>query len=377
VARLGGDEFVIVVSQVALAEDVAGVGAKVLDALGQSFSIGCQEVYVGASIGISLYPMDGEHDDTLLKSADLAMYHAKQKGAAGYCFFTEQLNVSNRERHALQTELRGALARGELVVHYQAKVERASGRLVGAEALVRWQHPLRGLIYPANFIGYAEESGLIVPIGNWVMHTACAQNMAWQAAGLAPVGIAVNLSAKQFHEHDLVGQVQAALEQSGMAPRYLELEITESVLIQEAEAATLTLLRLRELGIQLSLDDFGTGYSSLNYLKRFPLDNLKIDRSFVKGIATNPHDAIIIEAVIGLAHNLDLKVIAEGVETRAELDFLAACGCEEVQGYYFAKPLPAEQFRRLLEKGLLEGAGNDDAPARAPHETAIHPGRAA
>lgn len=265
------------------------------------------------------------------------------------------MNIRNQERHELRTELRHALSRGELVLHYQPKVDTQTHRLVGAEALVRWQHPVRGLIPPAQFIPFVEESGLILPIGSWVMQSACKQNMAWQNEGLPAISVAVNLSASQFRHHDLAGLVKQVLQDTGMDPRYLELELTESVLMQEAEEAVPTLSALKALGIQLSLDDFGTGYSSLNYLRRFPLDNLKIDRSFIKGITTNSHDATIVRAVIALAHNLNLKIIAEGVETQEELDFLAAHGCEEIQGFYFSKPLPAEQFKRLLEGGRLSG----------------------
>ncbi|HCE07797.1 MAG TPA: hypothetical protein DEQ40_04195 [Oxalobacteraceae bacterium] len=285
------------------------------------------------------------------------MYHVKQGGRAGYHFFTEELNLRNQARHVLRMELRHALSRGELVLHYQAKVDTQTRRLVGVEALVRWQHPLRGMIPPADFIPFAEESGLILPIGDWVMRTACQQNVTWQTAGLPAIRIAVNLSACQFGHHDLVGQVRQVLRDTRMDPQYLELELTESVLVQEAEQAVPTLSRLNDIGIKLSLDDFGTGYSSLNYLRRFPLDNLKIDRSFISGMTSNAHDAIIVEAVIALAHNLKLRAIAEGVETREELDLLAVLGCDEIQGFYFSKPLPADEFKLLLVEEMLTGAG--------------------
>ena len=357
VARLGGDEFVIVMPDLAIAEDVLIVASKILALLSQGFSTGGEEIHIGGSIGISLYPHDGEHEDVLMKNVDLAMYHVKQGGRAGYHFFTEELNLRNQARHVLRMELRHALSRGELVLHYQAKVDTQTRRLVGAEALVRWQHPLRGMIPPADFIPFAEESGLILPIGDWVMRTACQQNVTWQTAGLPAIRIAVNLSACQFGHHDLVGQVRQVLRDTRMDPQYLELELTESVLVQEAEQAVPTLSRLNDIGIKLSLDDFGTGYSSLNYLRRFPLDNLKIDRSFISGMTSNAHDAIIVEAVIALAHNLKLRAIAEGVETREELDLLAALGCDEIQGFYFSKPLPADEFKLLLVEEMLTGAG--------------------
>ena len=357
VARLGGDEFVIVMPDLAIAEDVLIVASKILAVLSQGFSTGGEEIHIGGSIGISLYPHDGEHEDVLMKNVDLAMYHVKQGGRAGYHFFTEELNLRNQARHVLRTELRHALSRGELVLHYQAKVDTQTRRLVGAEALVRWQHPLRGMIPPADFIPFAEESGLILPIGDWVMRTACQQNVTWQTAGLPAIRIAVNLSACQFGHHDLVGQVRQVLRDTRMDPQYLELELTESVLVQEAEQAVPTLSRLNDIGIKLSLDDFGTGYSSLNYLRRFPLDNLKIDRSFISGMTSNAHDAIIVKAVIALAHNLKLRAIAEGVETREELDLLAALGCDEIQGFYFSKPLPADEFKLLLVEEMLTGAG--------------------
>jgi len=357
VARLGGDEFVIVMPDLAIADDVVIVASKILALLSQGFSTGGEEIHIGGSIGISLYPHDGEHEDVLMKNVDLAMYHVKQGGRAGYYFFTEELNLRNQARHVLRMELRHALSRGELVLHYQAKVDTQTRRLVGAEALVRWQHPLRGMIPPADFIPFAEESGLILPIGDWVMRTACQQNVTWQTAGLPAIRIAVNLSACQFGHHDLVGQVRQVLRDTRMDPQYLELELTESVLVQEAEQAVPTLSRLNDIGIKLSLDDFGTGYSSLNYLRRFPLDNLKIDRSFISGMTSNAHDAIIVKAVIALAHNLKLRAIAEGVETREELDLLAALGCDEIQGFYFSKPLPADEFKLLLVEEMLTGAG--------------------
>lgn len=348
VARLGGDEFVIVMPDLPVVEDAAIVASKILDVLSQPFVIASQEMYISASIGLSLYPQDGADEEILLKNVDLAMYRVKQKGRAGFYFYTEEMNVRNQERHDLQIDLRYALSRGELALHYQPKVDLHTRRIIGMEALVRWMHPVKGLISPATFIPFAEETGLIVPIGSWVLQAACRQNMALQNAGFPAIGVAVNLSARQFRHPDLVGLVRQVLEETGLEPHYLELELTESILMQETEEAVATLSQLKALGVQLSLDDFGTGYSSLSYLKRFPLDNLKIDRSFVKGITSDSHDAIIIKAVIALAHNLDLKVIAEGVETKEELEFLAGYQCDEIQGYYISRPLLPEQFQSLL-----------------------------
>lgn len=354
VARLGGDEFVIVIPDVTKAEDATAVARKVLEVLSQPFIIENQEMYISASIGISLYPRDGEHEEILLKNVDLAMYRAKHEGRSNFCFYTEEMNARNRERQAMESELHHALKRGEFLLHYQPKVDLRSGKVVGVEALIRWQHGERGLISPEKFIPLAEETGLILPIGAWAMKTACSQNRAWQDAGLPPISIAVNLSARQFRHHDLVGLVKQVLQETGLQAQYLELELTESVIMQEAEEAISTLLELKALGVQLSLDDFGTGYSSLNYLRRFPLDNLKIDRSFVKGIASNPHDTTIVKTVIALAHSFNLKVIAEGVETEEQLAFLHAHDCDEMQGYLFSKPLPPENLTGLPEAvGIL------------------------
>ena len=349
VARLGGDEFVVVIPDVSKADDATAIARKVLDVLSQPFIIERQEMYISASIGISLYPQDGEHEEILLKNVDLAMYRAKHEGRSNFCFFTEQLNARNRERQAMESELHHALKHGEFLLHYQPKVDLRTSKIVGVEALIRWQHYEQGLISPEKFIPLSEETGLILPIGAWVMKTACRQIRAWKDAGLPPISIAVNLSARQFRHHDLLGLVKQVLQETGLEPQYLELELTESVIMQEAEEAISTLLELKSLGVQLSLDDFGTGYSSLNYLRRFPLDNLKIDRSFVKGITSNLHDMTIVKSVIALAHSLNLKVIAEGVETEQQLAFLQAHDCDEMQGYLFSKPLPSEKFTGMLE----------------------------
>lgn len=353
VARLGGDEFVIVIPDMMKVEDAAAVSCKVLDALSQPFNIENQEMYISASIGISFYPQDGDHEEILLKNVDLAMYRAKHKGRGNFCFYTEEMNARNRERQGMESELHHALKCEEFLLHYQPKVDLRTGEVVGAEALIRWQHRERGMISPEKFIPLSEETGLILPIGAWAMKTACGQNRAWQDARLPPISIAVNLSARQFRHHDLVGLVRQVLQETGLEPQYLELELTESVIMQEAEEAISTLLELKALGVQLSLDDFGTGYSSLSYLRKFPLDNLKIDRSFVKGITSNPHDTTIVKTVITLAHSLNLKVIAEGVETEEQLAFLQAHDCDEMQGYLFSKPLLPENVTSLFAGGMI------------------------
>ncbi|HEX5806268.1 MAG TPA: EAL domain-containing protein [Macromonas sp.] len=356
VARLGGDEFVMVMPDVQQVEDAAVVARKVHDALAQPFDVAGQRMYIGASIGISLYPQDGEHEEVLLKNVDLAMYRAKQRGRGNYCFYTEEMNALNQERQQMDGELRHALERGEFVLHYQPKVNVDSGAIIGAEALLRWRHPERGLVSPAKFIPLAEETGLIVPIGQWALQEACRQNVAWQQAGFGPIRIAVNLSARQFRTQDLVGMVSQVLQATGMDPAYLELEITESVVMHDVADVIHTLLELKALGLHISLDDFGTGYSSLNYLRRFPLDTLKIDQSFVKGIASSANDTTIIQSIIALAHSLKLGVIAEGVETPEQAVFLRAHACEEMQGYYFSKPLPEPELTLLLERSLASSA---------------------
>ncbi|MGZ3239159.1 MAG: EAL domain-containing protein [Burkholderiaceae bacterium] len=352
VARLGGDEFVILMPDMVDDDAAVLVARKVLDVLSQSFAIEGHTLYISASIGVSLYPADGENEETLLKNVDMAMYRAKQNGRSNFHLYTEEINTYNRERHALENELHYALSHNELLLHYQPKVDLRTRKIVAVEALVRWNHPERGIISPSKFISIAEETGLIIPLGTWVLRTACAQNLAWQNEGMPLISIAVNLSARQFRHHDLVGLVKKVLQETAMDPQYLELELTESVLMQEAEEAVMTLSGLKELGVQLSLDDFGTGYSSLNYLRRFPLDNLKIDRLFVQGItSTNSHDVTIVKAVIALAHNLNLKVIAEGVEKEEELAFLIEQKCDEIQGFYFCKPMLAEELTSVLLSG--------------------------
>lgn len=348
VARMGGDEFVIVLPGLVKVADASLVAGKILSALASPFVIDRQELHIGVSIGISLYPQDGTREEVLLKNVDLAMYRAKFEGRNQFHFYTEELNIHSRERLALASDLRFALERDELLLHYQPQVDLPSGEIVGVEALLRWQHPARGLLSPAQFIPIAEESGLIIPIGAWVIKAACAQQQAWRVAGLPPVKVAVNISAHQFRRHDLLAVVTEALQETAMEARYLELELTETAIMQEPEKAIPVLLELKALGLHLALDDFGMGYSSLNYLRQFPLDNLKIDRSFVSDLTSSSHGVTIVKTIISLAHSLNLKVIAEGAETKAQLDLLHAYGCDEVQGFYFSKPLPADELACLF-----------------------------
>ena len=349
VSRLGGDEFTLLLTDINRPEDAGTVARRILRAVPRPVSVEGQDVTVTASIGIAVYPTDGDDVDTLLKHADTAVYHAKDRGGNVYQFFSSATNASSVRTLALEAYLRTALEREELVLHYQPKVDFITRKVLGMEALLRWNSLEMGMVSPNEFIPLAEESGIIVPIGDWVLQTACKQNKAWQEAGLPEVPVAINVSSRQFANHDMRRSVIQALEMSGLDPRYVELEITESSMMQNHEETAIVLTELKELGLRVALDDFGTGYSSLSYLKRFPLDSLKIDRSFVLGL---PHEADavgIINAIIAMAHVLGLRVVAEGVETEAQAAFLGGCDCDEMQGYVFSKPLPAEEFTRLLE----------------------------
>jgi len=349
VARMGGDEFVILLAEVAEADDVGLVAKKILENLTRPYLIGGREITVTASLGVSLYPRDGADAATLLRNADVAMYRAKEEGDT-FCFYAPAMNKRMHETLELEADLRCALERGEFLLHYQPKVDLASGEITGAEALLRWQHPQRGLVAPGMFIPLAEETGLIIPIGEWVLATACAQVRAWQLQGLATVPVAVNLSARQFRKADLAEMVHRVLRESGLAPRLLELELTESMIMREPQAAAVTMQQLKALGVKLALDDFGTGYSSLNYLRRFPVDYLKIDRSFISDAASDPSAAAVATSIVAIAHSLGLHAIAEGVETREQLEFLRDCGCDSLQGYYFSRPVPAAEFAELVRE---------------------------
>ncbi|WP_052494229.1 EAL domain-containing protein [Nitrosospira sp. NpAV] len=351
VARLGGDEFAFILSSLAHAEDATLVAEKVITALSLPFELEGQEIYISASLGISIYPGDGTDADGLLRNADTAMFQAKEQGPAIYQFYLPQMNERAVARLKLETQLRGALARREFVLHYQPKVSLVSGKITGFEALLRWRHPALGLVPPFQFISVLEDTGLIVSVGEWVVLTVCEQIGKWQNQGLVPHPVSVNLSARQFQQQDLDMVIGKTLEVTGIDPRLLEFELTESVLMKEAETAANALQNLKAFGVQISMDDFGTGYSSLAYLKRFPLDVLKIDRTFIRDVTTDPDDATIAVAMIKLAHSLGLKVVAEGVETREQLDFLVQHGCDEMQGYYFSRPLPLESASQVLMEG--------------------------
>lgn len=339
-ARLGGDEFTVLLETLTGAREVARTAERIIKALSAPFRLDDHEITITASLGISVYPSDGQDLQSLMKNADTAMYRAKAQGKNYYQFFTADLHAQVLARLTLETGLRRALKRGELFLLYQPLVEIATGRTVGMEALLRWQHPHLGVLLPDKFVPLAEETGLIVPIGKWVIETACRQVQSWTQAGLSKLRMAVNLSPRQFRQMDLGRVIEQALYKTGVSPSCLELELTEQAVMEDVEAASRVLHELKALGIGLAIDDFGTGYSSLAQLKRFPLDRLKIDRSFVQDVATDSFDAAITQAIITMAHILKLKVLAEGVETLEQLRFLEAQGCDEAQGYYFQSPAP-------------------------------------
>jgi len=355
-SRLGGDEFVVTLEGLQQAEDAAQVAAKIIKALARPFEIAGYTLNTSCSIGISIFPEDADDDRTLMKNADTAMYHAKEKGRNNYQFFSPEMNVRAVERHSLETALRSALERNEFALHYQPQVDLRSGKVVGAEALLRWHHPERGLLAPATFIAVAEESGLIEPIGQWVLRSACQRAKAWQEAGYPPLKIAVNISARQLNRpREFSRGLSRILSTTGLDPRYLELEMTESLLLHNADENIAMLRKLGHDGVRIAVDDFGTGYSSLAYLRQLPIDTLKIDRSFVRDLESDPEDAAIIHAIVAMAHSLGLLVTAEGVETRTQLEALARIGCDEYQGYLFSKPLPpVELAARFLAPGAFD-----------------------
>ena len=352
-SRLTGDEFSILLTGLLEEESVSRVALRILEMLQKPFSVGGQEINISCSIGISVFPGDSEEVETLLKNAAVAMSYAKQEGGNTVKFFAHDMNDRAAERLSLEIDLKKALEREEFVLFYQPQIDLRTGKIAGLEALIRWRHPERGLLAPFTFIPVAEESGLILPIGAWVLNEACRQAGVWQRAGLAPIRIAVNISSKQFRQGGLVAMVQQALLASGLPPSMLELELTESCIMQDIEATIITLVQLKEVGVKLSVDDFGTGYSSMNYLKRFPLDTLKIDRSFVTDFTRDPNDAAIITAIIALAGGLGLKTIAEGVETQEQLQFLRQHLCDEMQGFFISKPLPVDEVACFLVPDLI------------------------
>jgi diguanylate cyclase (GGDEF)-like protein/PAS domain S-box-containing protein len=349
VARLGGDEFVVCISRLDRSEYAGRLAAKIIASLEKPFIIKDQMLHAGASIGISVYPGDGNTVDTLMQMADTAMYHAKSRGKGNYQFFTSSLNAAAQQRLSIESQLRHALPHNEFVLHYQPQVDIANGRILSAEALIRWQYPGRGLVPPLEFIPVAEESGLILKVGEWVLREACAQLGKWRRAGHRHLGIAVNLSARQVLQPGFSDFVASLLDVNGLPPEALDLEITESVLMEPSEENVATLRRLTTMGVRFSIDDFGTGYSNLSYLKRFPIHALKIDRSFVRGIVDDSSDKAITNTIIAMAKHLNLTVIAEGVEALEQAEFLATQGCHMAQGYYYGRPMEAGSFAALLQ----------------------------
>jgi EAL domain-containing protein (putative c-di-GMP-specific phosphodiesterase class I) len=340
-------------SEVAHAADAAISAAKIIAELKKAHKIGRHRLRISASVGLSTYPNDGEDAETLIKNADTAMYEAKQSGREKYRFFRSQMSLQAVERQSLEEQLRCALERQELLLHYQPKVNLKTGAITGVEALLRWQHPQRGLLLPRQFMTIAEDTGMIIEIGQWVLREACTQMREWLEVGLLAVPVAVNISALEFRSGQFVQRVQDALKSTCLDPKFIELELTESGLMQHTGRTAQTLSQLKAIGVQLAIDDFGVGYSSLSYLTRFPIDTLKLDQSFLNDIIADSDRAIIVDAVVRLGRSLKKRVIAEGVETPEQLRFILGLGCDEAQGYYFSSPVVAEQFAKLVETGLL------------------------
>lgn len=360
VSRLGGDEFTIILEGVTHINGATTAAQKVLDAFKLPFVLSSGEVYISASIGITIFPFDDDDINLLIKNADTAMYRSKEAGSNCFHFYREDMNKDAHERLKLEFHLRQALTRNEFSLHYQPKLEFSSGKVVGVEALIRWNNPELGSVSPIRFIPILEDNGMIVEVGNWVLRTACQQLYLWQAAGMAPLHMAVNLSARQFIQHNIVEQIDDALSNANLPATQLEVEITESMLMEHSETIVAVLERLKQRGVGIAIDDFGTGYSSLAYLKRFPLTTLKIDRSFVQDIATNEYDAAIAGAVIALAHGLHLSVVAEGVETEAQMRYLDGCGCHLMQGYFLSKPLPADAFAEWMSARVNQNVASGE-----------------
>jgi diguanylate cyclase (GGDEF)-like protein/PAS domain S-box-containing protein len=368
VGRFGGDEFGIILADMRSPEDARLVAQKILDVLESPFLLDGHEVFITASVGISLYPADSDDETELMKNADAAMYRAKESGRNRYEFYSREMNARSLQRLTLESNLRRALERGEFLLHYQPKASLATREITGFEALLRWAPAGQKLVSPADFVPLLEDTGLIVPVGEWVIEAACRQLVTWREAGVRPVPIAINLSARQFRDKNLAATIERILRAHDVDPPFIEIELTESSLMVSTDEAVRALSHLKSLGLRLSIDDFGTGYSSLAYLRRFPLDTLKIDRSFVNEVTTNADVANITRAVIGMSHNLGLKVVAEGVETAAQLAFLHAAGCGEMQGYYFSRPLPAaDSLQWLRERRLLPSRVNA-VPERKPRK---------
>jgi diguanylate cyclase (GGDEF)-like protein/PAS domain S-box-containing protein len=356
VSRQGGDEFVLLLWEVRHAQDAAITADKILQALREPHHVDQHELHISGSIGIATYPDDGTDAETLIEKADAAMYHAKEIGRDNYQFVDSAMNQRAIEWQSLEDGLRHAITRQELTLHYQPTIKLATGAIIGVEALIRWRHPQRGLVPPGQFIAIAEERGLIVPIGRWVLHEACRQARAWQDAGLAPMRIAINVSSAELRAPDFVSGVRSELSETGLDPEFLEFELTETVLVEDSRSVAAVLKELKDIGVLLALDNFGTGCASLSHLKRFPIDSLKIDQSFVRGLTTDAGDAAIVAAVIGMGKNLHRRVVAEGVETREQLEILREYGCPQAQGYYFGRPVPAVEFGQLVDSGVARTA---------------------
>jgi predicted signal transduction protein with EAL and GGDEF domain len=353
-ARLAGDEFTILATELRSARDAEAVAEKVMEQLQKNFVFAGVEVHPSVSIGISTFPLDGESFDVLLRRANAAMRYTKEACRGGYRFYAAEMSSFTDDHLALESELRRGIETGQLELHYQPKVDISTNRVRSAEALIRWRHPQRGLVAPMVFIPVAEETGLIVPLGEWVLREACKQVRTWIDSGISPVRVAVNLSAKQFRDADLAQVVKSALSDARLEPGFIELELTESAVMYNPQESAATLAKLSAMGVHISIDDFGTGYSSLSYLRRFPLDKLKIDRSFIRDLMKNPDDVSIVKAIISLAHSLRLRVVAEGVETAEQLDFLRQLGCDQYQGFLCSPAVPPDVFAELMRKMRAE-----------------------
>ncbi len=353
VCRQGGDEFVLLLAELETQDDAARTAAMLVEAAAQPYLVGPHRLYVSASFGMSIYPDDGSDVETLLRNADTAMYHAKKNGRNNYQRFTPDMNMRAVAHQSIEVALHQALEQDGLLLHYQPKVHLATGAILGAEALVRLQRPEHPLLYPGYFVGVAEECGLVLPMGKWVLHEACRQAAAWRQAGLPFGQIAVNVSAYELHSKDFLHGVQAVLEETGLDPGALELELTESGLVQDTQPTTTILRTLKDMGVSIAIDDFGTGYSSLSYLRRFPIDTLKIDQSFVRDIGNGNGDAKLVNAIIAIGKSLDLRVIAEGIETREQLEHLQSQHCTEGQGHYFSRPVAADIYADVLRAQAL------------------------
>jgi diguanylate cyclase len=372
VARFGGDEFVLIGTSIGDAEDAAGLASRVMDVLQAPVRIATIDIHTSPSIGIAMYPDDGASMQALLAHADAAMYSAKQHGRGNFRRYAPGMDAGTQERVQLESELHNAVTQNQFELYYQPKVDTRSGEVRSAEALIRWAHPTRGIVSPAEFIPLAEECGLIGAIGGWVIREACRQTRAWQLGGVPTLRVSVNLSASQFRDSGLVESIRRALDDAGLEARYLEVELTESAVMSDPEKSIAILEQLSAMGVLVSVDDFGTGYSSMSYLRRFPIDKLKIDRVFIDEIVSRPEDASIVRAIVSLAHSLRLKVVAEGVETPAQLEFLKTAGCDEYQGYHFSRPLPAESFERLIRESHPADVFTEDDASRTHSKLAAY-----